>query len=164
LYNKTALQSDRNNYINALGCSNNVTALEWFLNISFGNPNNPAQEFITIYTAVAANSVAHNMTKHFFYLNWYQLIHNASTSSAPRRALESTFQYVNTQEELKELQDWKLMAGNLGAAEGSYNSLLVTINNNIAWMAAYEKEVGEWILNFGTNPTLPAGCHLMRNW
>jgi len=164
LYNSTASQTDRNNYINALGCSDNFVTLEWFLNVSFGNPNIPTQEFLTVYTGVAANTAAHNMVKQFFYRNWYQLIFNSSTSTGPRRVLESTFQYVNTQEELNELQAWKATAGDLGAAEGNYNALLVTINNNIAWMTTHGKEVGDWILAFDENPTLPAGCVVKRNW
>jgi aminopeptidase N len=150
-YQSSNVGSDKENLLEALGCSREPWLLNRYLSWITSNTSGiRKQDGARVFVAVANNVVGHSLAFNFLRDNW-DVIHSyyGVAFSSISRMVSASATYMNTHLQLSQLE--KLRddhADHLGTTTQSFQQAIETVRANVQWMDNSYDEVSEWLESY----------------
>lgn len=146
LYKQTNDQVEKSRLGYALTCTQNGILLEHLLNTTLVNDYIRLQDASRFINNIRLQPGGQKLAWRFVSQQWTELLAKfGSVSFTLSDIVESVLEYVNTQEELKAVQQFMANTADLSIAERAFLSSIEKIRANIRWMDNAGRDTGAWL-------------------
>ncbi|XP_067012607.2 aminopeptidase N isoform X2 [Anabrus simplex] len=147
-YSAANVGSERENLLDALGCSSQPWLLNRYLNWMLSNESIiRKQDGFRVFASVNNNVVGHSLAFNFLRNNWEDILDYFGLAfSSVSKMVSALPKYMNTQLQLHEMEAFKRENdGNLGTAAKSFEQTIEKVQANVDWMDNSYGQVEEWL-------------------
>jgi len=148
-YLKTGNANEKNNFLGALGCTQEDWLLERFLGMALNESSGiRKQDSYRVVVAVAQNTIGRYIAWNWFRNNWATISTTFDTaiSSAVGRMIQAITDDFNTEFDYQELNTFiQEHEEELGSSKRTAHQMLESTRTNIDWMATHYQTIADWL-------------------